>query len=120
LQADQWDSSKMENLNRYISSLKQDLNQVLFGLNGVNDYNFDEKMEFVNQRLLSIQKMKEEMQKHYDKAELEKFNPELDFIIKEINVKFDNMVEERTQIKDRIGKEIKSKQNEKKLVNYKR
>lgn len=110
----------MNDLNRHISVIKQDLNQVLFGLNGVNDYNFDEKMEFVNQRLLSIQKMKEEMLKHFDKKELEKFNPELDLIIKEINIKFDNMVEERIRIKDRIGKEIKSKQNEKKLVNYKR
>ncbi|MAT57556.1 MAG: hypothetical protein CMF23_06240 [Ignavibacteriae bacterium] len=112
--------SKMNAINQHIAAIKQQLNQVLFGLNGINDYNFDEKMELVNQRLLSIKHKREEMLKNYDKSDLQQFNSEFENIIKEINNKFDNMIKERTELKNKFGEELKVKQNEKKLVNYKR
>ena len=110
----------MNDINKYIAVIKQDLNQLLFGLNGINEYNFDEKMVSVNKRLLSIKSKKEKLIASFDKSELEKFNPEIDLIIKEINIKFDNMIEEKTKLKNKIGHELKNVQNEKKLVNYKR
>ncbi len=110
----------MNEINLHISALKQELNQVLFGLNGTNDFNFEDKMNFVIKKLEFIKSKKEELILKFNKEDLEKFNPDLDLIIKEISVKFDNMVTEKVSLKNKIGQELKTKQNEKKLVNYKR
>lgn len=110
----------MADLNQHIAAIKKDLTQVLITLSGVNDYNFDEKIDLVNKKLSLVKSRKEQMYNNFDKTELEKNNPELGSIIKEISDKFFNLINEKTMEKDKIGQELKVKQNEKKLVNYKR
>ncbi|MFH1196229.1 MAG: hypothetical protein V1720_10975 [bacterium] len=70
--------------------------------------------------MASIKAAHSQMQKDYSKEALEKYNPELNFYIKQIAEKFDNMIEQKIVERDNTATAIRELVNRQKIAIYQR
>jgi t-SNARE complex subunit (syntaxin) len=110
----------MESLNAHINTLKNDLNDVIYYLNEIDDEDFSDKFSLLNQSINIIQNKREQLLSNYSREDLKKFNNELDFFIKQIVEKFDNKIEIKKSQQKVLSAQLQSTLNQKKLANYQR
>ena len=110
----------MDQLNSHIYDLKSDLQTVINYLNELDDDNFSSKFSFINNSITKIRNKRELLLEKFSRDDLKKFNSELDFFVKQITDKFDNIIEDKQTQQKLVSAQLKSTLNQKKLVNYTR
>lgn len=102
-----------------VNGLKNQLAGVINYLDEFED-NHSKNPGNLSRMMSDIKIVRENMLKKYKKEELEKFNQELDFYIKQIAEKFDNMIEQKSSERDQIAVKLQDFVNRKKIAKYQR
>jgi exonuclease VII large subunit len=108
----------MNRIDDEITVLKQKLNKLLVRLSNLHDETFAEEMKSFETMFTEIMTQSENLKKEYPKEEIQKFHPELKKMTKEIQRKFDNIIEEKQNEIESISTNLKTISNRKKLANY--
>lgn len=101
-----------------VAEIKEAFDSIAETLNNIDDNNFDEKIYYIQETLKRTQSIREQLEKDFSKAELTKFNPDLDPQIKQIQKMFDSILREKTEERDAAGIELKNTLNQKKIASY--
>jgi len=105
-------------LQEEVTELKNDFKKVSFFLNNIEQNNVFEQIGMVNNVSKDILFKKNQLLENFPLEKLKLFNKEFDIFIKQIQKKFDSMIQEN-KIKQRsISNELKNLLNKKKLVKY--
>ncbi len=105
-------------LQEEVAELKNDFKKVSFFLNNIEQNNVFEQIGMVNNVSENILFKRNQLLENFPLEKLKLFNKEFDIFVKQIQKKFDNMIQEN-KIKQRsISNELKKLLNKKKLVKY--
>lgn len=107
-------------LQTEIDKIKFLLKKVLSDLDLVESGEFQKNFDNAKERMISFQKLKNELIKDYPVEELKKYDAELTMLTKQINNKYDNIIEVKKKLMQEIELRMKLLQNRKKLINYSR
>lgn len=110
----------MVKLNRGINELNGYLSLVLHNLKNIDDKNFDSTVNNINSLIKEIEKRKIYLKENYS---IESLNDNCDIAnttVKEIKLKFDDIIEAKKEKESFIVSELNKIINEKKLIKYKR
>ena len=103
-----------------INNLKHLFNEVIFDLDKISVEDFDNPFNRAKANMTLIHKLREELRSNYSKSELKKEDKELLFLAKQIENKYDNIIEKYVQERNSLSGSLKSVQNKKKIANYSR
>lgn len=102
-----------------IKVLKRQMAAVLIYMDNFEE-NFTKEPGSLIRMMATIKSTHEMIMKNYSKDEVEKYNPGLDFYVKQIAEKFDNMIEQKIVERDRTAEAIRELVNRKQIANYQR
>lgn len=105
-------------LKNKISAMVQLMDNLSEQLNQITPENFDEKFQFALETMMIIQKIKKELIKKYGVNTLQKSEPEIYDRAKQIEKKYDNIIEQFKLEVSKLEKEISSLNSKKKIINY--
>jgi len=105
-------------LTKKVENIYVDCEEFLGILNEINIGNFDEKFVILENRTKIIQDKKSSLNKSFDVSELKKFNIKFDPLIKQINERFDNILEDIKIEQKKVFNQLKEEFNKKKLASY--
>ena len=110
----------MEDLEKRIEKLETTLNSVITELDTFDSDNFDKKIERLSFLRNWIDKQKNDLIEEFDRDSLKVYNIQLDKQIKQINRKFDNIIESNKKTQKEVSVQLNNLMNNKKLANYHR
>lgn len=87
-------------------------------LDQITPSNFDEKFQFALETMMVIQKIKEDLIKKYGIEALEKNEPRIIDKAKQIEKKYDNIIEQFKLEVSKLEKELSSLNSQRKIINY--
>ena len=70
--------------------------------------------------MILIHKLREELKREHPRTELENNDKEIIFLAKQIENKYDNIIEKYIEERNILSEKLKSVQNKKKIANYSR
>lgn len=105
--------NEIDNIKNLLNNVIKDLNLLETGDFQINFDNAKNKMKLFNE-------LKENLIKRYPIEELRKYDKELILLTKQINNKYDNIIEVKKKQMHEIAFRMKLLQNRKKLINYSR
>jgi len=107
-------------LQKEINKIKFLLKKILNDLDLVDTEDFQSNFNNAKTRMILVQKTKNELINLYPIDELRKFDPELTFIAKQIQKKYDNIIATKKKQMRIIEERLKLLSNKKKLIYYNR
>ncbi|MGE5399610.1 MAG: hypothetical protein ACM3S2_04345 [Ignavibacteriales bacterium] len=110
----------MNALEIKIKEINAILELLLVALDRLNDENFGSVMAELEENIRKMNSLRDELKENYDIGVLGKYEPELNSLTKQLENKFDNIINEIKTEQNKISLELKNIQNKKKLVNYNR
>lgn len=110
----------MENLNRKIQLIKSLFLKTLEELDIVETGDFEPSFSSAKSCMRTADGLKKELKKDYETETLMQFDEELFNLAKQIENKFDNIVEMKKAQKDVLALKLSKMQNRKKLAYYSR
>lgn len=110
----------MDTLESKIELSNQLLKQVYLNIDKLSFENFDDIFPMLVEDVSTIKKLRDEMIKNYGTEKIKKFDPEMFNWAKQIEKKFDNIVEIFTEEEKRLEAELSATLSKKKLTVYKR
>lgn len=110
----------MNALEIKIKEINAILELLLVALDRLNDENFGSVMAELEENIRKVNSLRDELKENYDIGVLGKYEPELNSLTKQLENKFDNIINEIKTEQNKISLELKNIQNKKKLVNYNR
>lgn len=106
-------------LRSTIGRLRFLLTNLLHKLDSLNDEEyFFEKIGTVKKEIKEIETLKNDLKENFSKVELEYIDSEFNFLTKQIQEKFDNIISEKKRDINLVSEQIKNLQNSKKLAVY--
>ncbi len=103
-----------------IENIKNILREVIKDLSLIETDDFQANFESAKDKMRIFHEMKEKLIKDYSLEELRNYEQELLIITKQINNKYDNVIEVKKKQLQEVGLKIRLLQNRKKLINYSR
>jgi len=94
--------------------------QVLQIFDELNNDNFNEKLNLAVKNMNEAEIIKNQLKSFFPESELKPFDNELHTLAKQIEEKFDNIVENIREEQKEINKQIQQYYNKRKLANYHR
>ena len=110
----------MIELNKGINELNNYLSLVLDKLENINDDNFDKTVTNINSLIVEIEQKKISLKKNYSSQSLKDNCDLANRTVKQIKVKFDDIIEAKKEKESLIVSELNKIANQKKLIKYKR
>ena len=107
-------------LNEEIKNIENLLKDVLEDLSLIETADFQVNFDNAKNKMQLFNKMKEKLIEDYPIEELSKSSQGLIFLTKQINNKYDNIIEVKKKQMQEIVLRMKLLQNRKKLINYSR
>jgi hypothetical protein len=108
----------MELLKNKILLVKTLLSKTLEELNIVETGEFEPAFSSARSCMITVDELKKELKSQYETEVLMQFDEELFNLAKQIQVKFDNIVEIKKAQKNELGVKLSRMQNRKKLAYY--
>ncbi len=105
--------NEIDGIKSILSELTQEIERLILR----QDDTRSERLKFLTSL---AQKKRNELLKKYSLSELQKYNEELSVPVQIVNRKLDELRKLREKAKEEISKELKSIQNRKKVVAYKK
>lgn len=103
-----------------INNLKHLFNDVIVDLDSIGVDDFDNHFKRAKANMILIHKLREELRSNYPKSQLKKDDEELMFLAKQIENKYDSIIEKYVNERNSLSGKLKSVQNKKKIANYTR
>jgi len=110
----------MTQLDMKVNLIRYELDKVSGCLAELVSNGFSGTLDKLKLSMEGIFKMKEDIRKRYTRKELEKYDNELTFLAKQIEKKFDYIIQNIKDEQELISMELKKYQNKKKLAKYNR
>ena len=110
----------MESLEKKIELSNQLLKKVYLNIDKLTFENFDDIFPALVQDVSEIKKIREEMLKNYGYEKVKNYDPEMFNWAKQIERKFDNIVEIFSEQEKKMEAELSATLSKKKLTAYKR
>ncbi|MFZ5947822.1 MAG: hypothetical protein ACOYU5_07615 [Stygiobacter sp.] len=110
----------MNTLQQKIELSNQLLKKVYINIDKLTFENFDVVFPSLVEDVSVIKKLRDEMIKNYGSENIKKYDPEMFNWAKQIERKFDNIVEIFTEEEKRLETELSATLTKKKLIAYKR
>jgi hypothetical protein len=101
-----------------INKIKFLLRKVISDLELADLEEFTVNFENAKVRMFLIKKIKDNLIENYPIEELQKFDPELVPLAKQIHKIYDDIIDKKRKQLQEIGKQLREIQNRKKLTNY--
>lgn len=108
----------MLELSNKTKAIKELMESLSSQLDELNSDNFDEKYQSSLETMMVVQKLKDDLIEKIGIDNLVKFDPELFIRAKQIEKKYDNIIEKFRLEVNKLEKEISSIYCRKKIVNY--
>lgn len=108
----------MLELSNKTKAIKELMESLSSQLDELNSDNFDEKYQSSLETMMVVQKLKDDLIEKIGIDNLVKFDPELFIRAKQIEKKYDNIIEKFRLEVNQLEKEISSIYSRKKIVNY--
>jgi hypothetical protein len=103
-----------------INNLKNLFNEVIVELDHITVEDFDSHFSNAKAKMVMIHQLRDELRNNYPKSELQKDDKELVFLAKQIENKYDNIIERYIEERSLISGKLRSVGNKKKIANYSR
>ena len=110
----------MSELNQGISELNNYLSSVLHNLENINEENFDSSVNDINSLIQEIENRKISLKNNFGSQSLKDNCDIANTTVKQIKLKFDDIIEAKKEKESLIVSELNKIVNEKKLIKYKR
>lgn len=110
----------MMHLQIKIKKIMDMYSEVLVKLDGVTSDNFDDVFFRAKKDIILVNDIKNELIGTYSKSELNKYDKDLLFLAKQIEKRYDSIVESFTEERDLLSGKLKSVTNRKKIAKYSR
>ncbi len=110
----------MIEMNQGISELNNYLSLVLHNLEHIDDENFDNTVTNINSLIKKIENRKIELKNNFNLQSLKDNCDVANTAVKEIKLKFDDIIEAKKEKETIVVSELNKIANEKKLIKYKR
>ncbi len=107
-------------LEAKIQNIKNEFVKINSLLENYSGENFDEVISEIESSAKKMNSIKNELTAQYPNSELKKFNVEFQTLIKQINNKFDNIIDGVKLSQAEISKELANLNNQKKITAYNR
>jgi hypothetical protein len=110
----------MMQLQMKIKRIKDLYSEVLTSLDGLTPDNFDELFFRAKKDIILVNDIKSELVQTYSPSDLKKYDKDLLFLAKQIEKRYDNIVESFTEERNLLSGKLKSVSNKKKIAKYSR
>jgi oligoendopeptidase F len=110
----------IQDMNKNIGDLNNYLSLVLHKLDEVNDDNFDSSISNINQLIKKIEDKRTYLKNNYSLHSLQSNCDLANTTVKQIKLKFDDIIEAKKEKESFIVSELNKMSNEKKIIKYKR
>ncbi|PID62496.1 MAG: hypothetical protein CR986_01645 [Ignavibacteriae bacterium] len=110
----------MANIKLKLDELNGDLKEILVNLNTLNDSNYSKSSNNIRSLISKIQEEIKTIREEPDGNQYLKRSELYQTMTKQINEKFDSIIEEKKKLKNSIGNELSKTINKKKIINYQR
>jgi hypothetical protein len=107
-------------MDNRIELLRDLYHKILTDLETLNDDNFTERLNSVLESMQNAEKSKLFLMQEHKMEVLRIYDNEFYLVTKQIQTKFDNIIREKREERDKISQKLNDLQNQKKLVNYTR
>jgi len=108
----------MYKLNSETKAIKEILSALEMKLDNLNSDNFDDEFQSSLDMMLVIRKLKDELSDKIGIKNLVKYDPDLFIRTKQIEKKYDNIIEKFRFEASMLEKELSNITNQKKILNY--
>ncbi len=110
----------MMHLQLKLKKIKELYAEVLSRLDGITPDNFDDTFFRAKSNMILVNEIKDELVDTYPLTDLKKYDKELLFLAKQIEKRYDNVVESFTEERNILSGKLKSVTNRKKIAKYSR